>query len=141
MDHTPNCKGTSANSKKLRTDEHSSRTSLTGLSVLLRNAQCAAECSSLEYVMTLDVMDLCSMCSCENSGGLQSPLGAAEPTTGTLLVYCSAEELYKKGSCCWRCFALTSLAILGHFPVPSLSRSTQCTMPCLLQLQTNKRRL
>ena len=35
--------------------------------------------------------------------GLQSPLGAA--------------ELYKEGSCCWRCFALTTLAILGHFPV------------------------
>ena len=29
---------------------------------------------------------------------------------------CSA-GLYSKGSCCWRCFALTSLAILGHFPV------------------------
>jgi len=35
--------------------------------------------------------------------GLLSPLGAA--------------ELYREGSCCWRCFALTSLAILGHFPV------------------------
>jgi len=39
---------------------------------------------------------------CEQ-GGSWSPLGAA--------------ELYMEGSCCWRCVALTSLMILGHFPV------------------------
>ena len=41
---------------------------------------------------------------CEQ-GGSWSPLGAA--------------ELYMEGSCCWRCVALTltSLMILGHFPL------------------------
>ena len=34
-----------------------------------------------------------------------------------LLWALGAAELYREGSCCWRCFALTSLAILGHFPV------------------------
>ena len=42
------------------------------------------------------------MFMCEQ-GGSWSPLGAA--------------ELYVEGSCCWRCVALTSLMILGHFPV------------------------
>ena len=41
-------------------------------------------------------------CSCENRGGLWSPLGAA--------------ELYMVGSCCWRCVALTSLMMRGHCP-------------------------
>ena len=35
--------------------------------------------------------------------GLQAPLGAA--------------ELYREGSCCWRCLSPTSLMIRGHFPV------------------------
>jgi len=42
------------------------------------------------------------MFMCEQ-GGSWSPLGAA--------------ELYREGSCCWRCVALTTLMILGHFPV------------------------
>ena len=35
--------------------------------------------------------------------GLQAPLGAA--------------ELYREGSCCWRCLFPTSLMIRGHFSV------------------------
>jgi hypothetical protein len=43
-----------------------------------------------------------SMSICEQRG-LLAPLGAA--------------ELYREGSCCWRCLSPTSLMIRGHFPV------------------------
>jgi len=48
------------------------------------------------------------------------------------LVDVGAAELYRKIFCYWRCFALTSLAILGLFPVPP---GQQCTSTSSLWAQ------
>ena len=46
--------------------------------------------------------------------GLRAPLGAA--------------ELYREGSCCWRCLFPTTTTLMIHdtWSLPSLSRSTAC---------------
>ena len=55
--------------------------------------------------------------------GLQAPLGAA--------------ELYREGSCCWRCLFPTSLMIRGHFPVfPDQQVWARNHAPCGGALQT-----
>ena len=54
---------------------------------------------------------------------MRAPLGAA--------------ELYREGSCCWRCFALTSLMIRGHCPVfPDQQVWARSHAPCGGALQT-----
>jgi len=55
--------------------------------------------------------------------GLRAPLGAA--------------ELYREGSCCWRCFFPTSLMIRGHCPVfPDQQVWARSHAPCGGALQT-----
>jgi len=59
---------------------------------------------------------------------LQAPLGAA--------------ELYREGSCCWRCLSPTSLMIRGHCPVllPELYSSHIATAIVMLSLDARLRK-